>query len=232
MGDIPEEDQAEMDPAQAFAALRAEVGALRRVVEALPEALEEIRAPDYGSELGHMAKGLETAAATLAAMEKHPALRLTPEQHQAAVARAGEGLMRDALQKLDRATQEAERERHQLARMIGTIRGKRDQLFWLIALPVLAFALTLFASPILLGWLPFGWPSDVAAIVMGEDRWDAGWALLRAADPAGEEQAAEGDNLVKMNRKDLTACGEAAIKTKRDQRCLIIIPSSGQLRSS
>lgn len=201
MEDTTEQGQAEVDPAQAFAALRAEVGALRRVVEALPEALEEVRAPDYGSELGHMAKSLEMAAAKLEAMEKHPALRLTPEQHQAAVTRAGEGLMRDALQKLDRATQEAERERHQLARMIGTIRTKRDQLFWLIAIPVLVFALTLFASPILLGWLPFGWPSEVAAIVMGEDRWDAGWALLRAANPAGEEQAAEGFGIVKRHQK-------------------------------
>jgi hypothetical protein len=225
MGDNTEQDQAEVDPAQAFAALRAEVGALRRVVEALPEALEDARAPDYGSELGHMAKSLEVAAATLEAMEKHPALRLTPEQHQAAVARAGEGLMRDALQKLDRATQEAERERHQLTRMIGTLRDKREQRFWLIAIPVLVFVLTLFASPILLGWLPFGWPSDVAAIVIGEDRWDAGWALLRTADPAGEAQAAEGFDLVKGNRKDLAACGEAAARTKKDQRCLITMPA-------
>lgn len=225
MGDTTEQDQAEVDPARAFEALRAEVGVLRRVVEALPEALEEVRAPDFGSELGHMAKSLEVAAAKLEAMEKHPALRLTPEQHQAAVARAGEGLMRDALQKLDRATQEAERERHQLSLMIGTMRAKRDQLFWLIAIPVLVFALTLFASPILLGWLPFGWPSDVAAIVMGEDRWDAGWALMRAADPAGEEQAAAGFNLVKANRKELATCGEAAARTKKDQHCLIEIPA-------
>lgn len=226
MGDTTEQDQAEVDPAKAFEALRAEVGALRRVVEALPETLEDVRAPDYGSELGHMAKSLEVAAATLEAMEKHPALRLTPEQHQAAVARAGEGLMRDVLQKLDRATQEAERERHQLTRMIGTLRDKREQRFWLIAIPVLVFVLTLFASPILLGWLPFGWPSDVATIVMGEDRWDAGWALMRAVDPAGEEQAAAGFNLVKANRKELATCSEAAAKTKKNQRCMVTVPGS------
>jgi hypothetical protein len=225
MGDTTEQDQAESDPARAFEALRAEVGALRRAMEALPEAWEEVRPPDYSSDLGRISKSLATAATKLEAMETHPALRLTPEQHQAAVARAAEGLMRDALQKLDRAAQEAERERHQLARLIGTVRDKRDQLFWLIALPVMVFALTLFASPILLGWLPFGWPSDVAAIVMGEDRWDAGWTLLRAADPAGEEQAAAGFNLVKANRKELAMCGDAAAKTKKDQHCLITIPA-------
>jgi hypothetical protein len=115
MGDTTEQDQAESDPARAFEALRAEVGAVRRAMEALPEAWEEVRPPDYSSDLGRISKSLATAATKLEAMETHPALRLTPEQHQAAVARAAEGLMRDALQKLDRAAQEAERERHQLA---------------------------------------------------------------------------------------------------------------------
>lgn len=223
MGDTTEQDQAEVDPARAFAALRAEVGALRRAVEALPEALEEARAPDYGSELGHMVKSLEMAAAKLEAMEKHPALRLTPEQHQAAVARASEGLMRDALQKLDRATQEAERERHQLARMIGTIRTKRDQLFWLIAIPVLVFALTLFASPILLGWLPFGWSSDVAAIVMGEDRWDAGWSLLRAADPAGWERSVDAWNLVNKNFAQFEKCIKYKANSLKTKNCIVTL---------
>lgn len=223
MGVTAEDERAEGNPAQAFEELRAEVAVMRRAVEALPGAWEESRAPDYSSDLGRIAKGLGTAATKLEAIEKHPALRLTPEQHRATVARAGEGLMRDALQKLDRATQEAERERHQLAGMIGTLRDKREQRFWLIAIPVLVFALTLFASPILLGWLPFGWPSDVAAIVIGEDRWDAGWALMRAADPAGEEQAAEGFNLVKANGKELAACGDAAGSTKKDRKCTITV---------
>lgn len=226
MGDTSEQDQAEIDPAQAFEALRAEVGALRRVVEALPEALEDARAPDYGSELGHMAKSLAVAATKLEAMEKHPALRSTPEQHQAAVARAGEGLMRDALQKLDRATQEAERERHQLSRMIGTVRDKRDQRFWLIAVPAMVGLLMACVSPIYLGWLPWGLSGQAAAMVMRATRWDAGWALLHAADPAGEEQAAAGFNLVKANRKELTSCREAAARTKKDQRCTITVPAT------
>ncbi len=144
------------DPTRAFEDLRAEVAVMRRAVEALPGAWEENQPPDYSPDLGRIAKGLAVVAGQLDTINKHPALRMTPEQHQAAVAQAGSGLMRAALQKLDRATQEAERERHQLAGLIGTVRKKRDQMLWLIALPVVVFWLTLFASPVVLGWLPFG----------------------------------------------------------------------------
>ena len=63
----------------------------------------------------------------LAGIEMHPALRLTPEQHQQAVAQAGNVLMREAAQKLDRAAQDAERERHQLAGLIGAVRKQDEQ---------------------------------------------------------------------------------------------------------
>ena len=90
------------DPAQAFEDLRAEVSELRRAVEALPGAWEESRAPDYTPSLGTIANGLAAVDGRLAGIEKHPALRLTPEQHQQAVAQAGNVLMREAAQKLDR----------------------------------------------------------------------------------------------------------------------------------
>jgi hypothetical protein len=76
------------DPAQAFEDLRAEVSELRRAVEALPGAWEESQPPDYTPSLGTIAKGLAAVDSRLAGIEKHPALRLTPEQQQA-VAQAG-----------------------------------------------------------------------------------------------------------------------------------------------
>jgi len=44
----------------------------------------------------------------------------------------------------------------------------------MVALSVMIFVVTFSASPILLQWLPFGPPSQAAAIIMGDDRWDAG----------------------------------------------------------
>jgi Family of unknown function (DUF6118) len=138
------------------------VAALRQAVEAATEQ----QAPDYSPDLGRIAKTLNHVSATLEAIEAHPALRLTPEQFGQAMARAGRELMSEVAQKYDRAQQDAERERQQLAGMIGTVRAKCNQTFWLIALPALAFLFTLLASPVLLSELPFGLNKWAAAAVL------------------------------------------------------------------
>ena len=162
--DTPDQEDGAGDPAQAFEALRAEVAALRQAIEAAAEQ----QAPDYSPDLGRIAKALNHVSATLEAIEAHPALRLTPEQFGQAMTRAGRELMNEVAQKYDRATRDAERERHQLAGMIGTVRAKRNQTFWLIALPLAAFAFTLLASPVLLSELPFGLNKWAASIVLGK----------------------------------------------------------------
>jgi hypothetical protein len=93
---------------------------------------------------------LAIVAAQLNNINKHAALRVTPEQHRHAIVQAANGLMREAMQKLDRATQDAERKRRQLADPIGVVRDERDQRLWLIAIPVMVAFVTLFASPVLL----------------------------------------------------------------------------------
>jgi hypothetical protein len=217
MEDAPDHEDGTGDPAQAFEALQAEVAALRQTIEAAAEQ----QAPDYSPDLGRIAKGLNHAGATLEAIEAHPALRLTPEQFGQAMARAGRELMSEVVQKYDRARQDAERERHQLAGMIGTVRAKRNQTFWLIALPLAVFAFTLLASPILLGELPLGWNTNAAATVMQADRWDAGSALMQAASPQGWQDVVAASALVRANQATVAACRAAAAKEGIDQRCTI-----------
>lgn len=167
MDDLPEQDEDSGGAARAFEDLRAEMSVLRRAVEALPAAWTDNQPPDYSPDLVLLNKGLASVATGLAAIEKHPALRLTPDQHEAAVARAGDALMRDASQKLDRATQETECERRQLATMIGTMEEKHILRFWLMALPAAAFIFALLISPIFLSTLPFGLNDVAASIVTG-----------------------------------------------------------------
>ena len=162
MEDVPEQDgDGAGDPAQAFEALRAEVAALRQVIEAGGP-----QTPDYSPDLGRIVQGLNHVGATLEAIEAHPALRLTPAQFGQAMTQAGRELMSEVAQKYERARQDAERERHQLAGMIGTVRAKRNQTFWLIALPVAVFVFTLLASPVLLSGLPFGLNQWAAEVVL------------------------------------------------------------------
>lgn len=223
MDDAAEHDDDGGGAARAFEDLRAEMSVLRRAVEALPPAWTDNQPPDYSPDLVRLNKGLADVVGSLTAIEKHPALRLTPDQHEAAVARAGDALMRDASQKLDRASQETERERRQLAGLIGTVRKQRRQWGMLVFFPTLAFVFALGVSPVLLGDLPFGLNTRAAAVTMQTDRWDAGWALMNAADPARWEKAAAAFNLVTDNQATLTDCWAAANSARKDQNCMIIV---------
>jgi len=220
-GDMGDEDEAD-DPTRAFEELR-------RAVEALPRVLAESQPPappDYRADVGKVALELEAVVGRLAAIEKHPALRLTPEAYSQAILRAGSAVMSEAMGKLEKAAQGHERAKDQLAGMIGSVRGKRNQAFWLITLSVMAFLLTLLASPIILSELPFGWNTNAAAQVMDNDRWGAGWALLRISDPNSAQDAAAGLNLVQVNRSALIACQEAAAKSGKSKPCIVTVKTS------
>jgi hypothetical protein len=207
------------DPAQAFEALRAEVAALRQAIEAVTER----QAPDYSPDLGRITQAVNGVIDGLEAIEAHPAVRMTPDQFGQAMTRTGRELMNEVAQKYDRARQDAERERHQLAGMIGTMRGKRDQVFWLAAVFVGTFVFTLFASPVLLGELPFGWNTNAAATVMQADRWDAGSALMQAASPQGWQDLVAASVLVHANQDTLAACQQAADNDGKDRQCRIMV---------
>jgi hypothetical protein len=93
--------------------------------------------------------------------------------------------MREAVQKLDRAAQDAERERHQLAGLIGTVRKQDEQRNWLLWAASGALVVGLLVSPFVAGLLPFGGDSAVAAVIMKGDRWNAGIALMQVGSPDG-----------------------------------------------
>ncbi len=229
MEDTGRDDEETGDPARAFEDLRAEISVLRRAVEALPVALEDNRPPDYSPDLGRIVQGLNHVGATLGAIEKHPALRLTPEQHQVAIARAGDGLLREAAQKLEHAAQEAQCARQQLGGMIGTIREQNAQWNWVFYTGLAALMAGLLLSPLFAGALPFGLDGRVAALIMKDSRWGAGWDLLRAADPGDAGDAAVGYNLVQTNRAALAICQQAAAREGKEQRCQVVVkvPSRG-----
>ena len=213
------------DPAQAFDNLRAEVSMMRRAVEALLGVWKENRPPDYSPDLGHIAKSLAVVVARLDAIDKHPALAMTPEQHRRAIAQTGSGLMGEAAQKLGQVIQGVEHERQQLASLIGTARQRKEQRNWLLRAASGALVVGLLVSPFVAGALPFGGDSAVAAVIMNANRWNAGIALMQAGSPDGWRGLADASNLVRVNQEALAACREAAARAKQDQRCTITVPA-------
>jgi len=225
------DDQRAADPSQAFDDLRAEVSVLRRAVEAIPGALADNRAPDYSPDLAVIGQGLDALEASLEALTAHPALRMTPEQHGQAIAHAGAGLIREAAQKLDRAAQEAERERSRLAAIIGQAQTQDRQFRALCWVGGVALAVGLVLSPVVSGLLPFGLNTRVAALAMREDRWNAGGDMMRAANPQGWAQLTSDANLISQNRKGITACRADAASSGKPQRCSLTVapPSASRI---
>ena len=216
---------AEGDAAQAFEALRAEVSVQRRAIEALAAALQSTRPKDYTPTLGKIAKGLEDMNARLDSIEGHPALRLTPEHHQRAMAKAGSGLMHEVAQQLERATEAAASHGQHLAGVIGVARRQDQQLKWVVGTGAAALIVGLLISPILARLLPFGLDGRVAASILRGNRWEAGAALMQAENPEGWRGIVNDLNLVKTNQVALTPCREAAAKAKKEQRCMIVVPA-------
>jgi hypothetical protein len=215
------------DPAQAFEGLRAEVSVLRKAIEALPDALDRNRAPDYSADFGVIGQGMDAIGVALENLQKHPALKMTAEQHGAAIANAGSGLIREAVQQFERAAQDADRERHNLANMISTIQTKDQQRFRLLIAAALALALGFIAFPFVMRAMPFGLNSATAAVIMNASRWDAGMALMRSGNPDGWAQLTADANLVSANREKITSCRDAAAKAKKEQPCIVTVLAPG-----
>jgi uncharacterized protein DUF6118 len=126
---------------RAFKALTAEVGGTRQTIRALQESLERQRPVDTTETLGVIVSRLNTVTQSLAVIEKHPALKLTPEQHARAVVLAGEGLLREAVQKFDGAARDFTFAQRELVQTVGTIRERHQQWEWLAWSGLAAFFL-------------------------------------------------------------------------------------------
>jgi Family of unknown function (DUF6118) len=219
------EDEQSGDAAQAFEALRAEVSGLRQALEALPEQWEATQPPDYTESLGEITHGLLTVVDRLTVIERHPALKQTPAQHQAAIGAAAQDLMSRAAGRIDAAAEAFKREQYTLASVIGTVRGQRKQREWLAITAAVALSAGLLLSPFAARLLPFGWDAGVAATILNTDRWSAGQALMRSADQGRWATLAAEVSLVEPNHTVLSACREAAQRTKKEQRCTIVVPA-------
>ena len=211
------------DPAQAFEDLRAEVSVLRRAIEALPAAIRENRPPDYSADLGVLGKGLDEIGEQLETILKSPALSRTPEQQGQAIANAGANLIRETAQRLDRAAQEAERERTRLSGIIGQAWAQDRQFKLLCWIGGAAFAVGLVLSPLIAGVLPFGLNSRVAALVMRADRWTAGTDLMRAANPQSWDRFIADTQFASDNRQAVDTCRATAARSGKGQHCTVTL---------
>lgn len=228
------------DPAAAFEALRrtiekqggqlgAEMTIIRRGVEAAFDQFEKYRQPpDYGPDLGKIIKFLAVVENRLEAVEQSPILRNGAEHYARALERSGESLVRTAAQQLEGKGRDLEREAQNLAAYTKSAYDRRSQdlrMWFAGGIGLLAGALLVLLLPRI---LPFAADTHVASLVMGQDRWNAGGTMMRAADPEGWRGVVDSSQLVRDNAEAIAQCAEAARAAGEDQRCRITVKAPAQ----
>ena len=224
--DSSDSGEATGDAAQAFEALRAEVIRIGRDIAALHTVLIEHGGPDLTPTLGEIAKAQQLAAKKLHAIEQHPAIRMTGEQYRQTLENAGTDLVQESARRVQEASWSVAEEAKRLEATIGTARTKRRQLEVLACSAAGALVIGILLSPFLARLLPFGLDEHVAALVLHQDRWDAGGQLMASANPQGYRVLRDAADLFRANQVALDQCREAARQTKKSQRCMIMIPDS------
>jgi hypothetical protein len=208
--------------AEAFEALQAEVRRVREVVEGLPAALEPIDTKDYAPTLGAIAK-------SLAAIEQHPALRLTPEAFVAQLRQVRETAQEQGRRELTGAAQRLDAASAAMERLVAGERGARQQDKWLAITGAVAAVggvlLWVALSGPIARAMPAAWhvPETMAAATLHLDRWNAGARLMASADPRTWAEITSSVELVRKNQTALDVCRRAAARTGKPQRCVMVV---------
>ena len=215
--DAPQDHSGDDAAAEAFEALRVEVAQLRAVLEGLPTT-----APDYSPTLAAIAQ-------SLAAMEAHPALRLTPQDLASQVRQAADAAQQQGRRELANAVQRVDAAGADLERLAERQRTGREQVRQVAIMTAMGavagvIVWVCFSGPIARA-LPASWsvPEKMAAATLNLDRWDAGVRLMQSDNPQGWAQFAVGAKLERENRPALEDCWKAATRTGKAQRCVVIL---------
>ncbi len=181
--------------AEAFEALRAEVAQLRAALEGMPTT-----APDYTPTLAAIAQ-------SLAAMEAHPALRLTPDALASQVRQASEAAQQQGRRELANAVQRVDAASANLERLAERQRTGREQIRQVAIMTAVGavagvIVWVCFSGPIARS-LPASWsvPERMAAATLRLDRWEAGARLMQNANPQGWAQLIEAARSEDRNRE-------------------------------
>ena len=179
----PEEEDG--DAARAFEALRAEVAALRRGVELIARQGQQGApdAPDYSPTLGKMEKALQAIAGRLDAVERQPALTLTPASFRAEIDRVALSVVDTVSRPFADAVQDVRGAARDLTELAGHMRERREQRAWALTAGALGLIFGVGLWYVAAGLLPRSAGDWIAASLIGGTKWQAGETLMQDASP-------------------------------------------------
>ena len=225
------------DPAAAFDALREtlenlaadlkrEMTTIRKGVEAAFEEFDRHGPPqDYKPELAQIVQQLAHFGERLQGVEQSPILRQGAQHYAAALERSGEGLVRTAVQQLERQASDLERISSVLASHNRQAFHRKDQDFRMWMAGTVGVFAGIFLILLLPRFLPFSADSHVASLVMGSDRIDAAYAMINSVDPIGVKKLQWGAGFYEASGGEISACLDKARQTGKDQKCTVTVPA-------
>ena len=211
--------------AEAFNALAAEVRRVREVVEGLPATLEPAYNRDYAPTLGAIAK-------SLAAIEQHPSLRLTPQAFVDQARQASAATQEQGRRDLAGATQRVDAAAREMERLVAGERNGQEQNRWLAIMTGAGVAAGIAVWVALSGpiarALPVAWhvPESMAAATLRMDRWEAGGRLMQSADRKAWNDVIAGADLERANRTRLSACRAIPARSEKRKMCQIVVSAA------
>lgn len=215
----PERDGAE----QAFEALREEVAALRRGIELVYRQGQQTEpaVPDYSPTLGAMAKELKAIAGWLAALERAPAMTMTPASYEAEIAGMAQNAARTVSQPFMATLDQAREMTRALEALAGRVHERQEQRRWLATVGVIGVMGGVLLWFVLIVLLPWGAGDWLAALPLGGGRWQAGAALMQRDSPASFDKVAR---LYKACGAQPVELCEAAIAVGAAEKAGLAIP--------
>ena len=177
-----------------------------------------------------MTKELRVVTKRLATIEAHPALQLTPEDHQARLAAAGRDAGQPLLAGLSRAQDAFAAAQTRLERMIGTVQDQADRRHERIIVAGTAAAAgavlgtALFLLAVQLAPTGFGWASGLPTWLLEADgRIQAGYMLIGEDDPVRARTVADDVRLGNLYVDTLKTCEAKAAASGKEQRCSLTV---------
>ncbi|BEV13087.1 DUF6118 family protein (plasmid) [Asticcacaulis sp. DW145] len=202
-------------------ATAAELKLIRQGVEALFDQVEALQArPDLGQDLAGLKEVCVNIADRLKAMETTPMLKGGVQAFE----RAGANVVWAAVKTLEQKAQRFDSAAFTLERITRNLQDRQRRWTHLIAVGGLGLLagvlLVLFVLPRL---LPLEVRTQVAAALVGTDRWEAGAVLMQAEKPEAWAAIVHGEKLREKNSQALGRCRELAKKRGAAQKCSITV---------
>lgn len=240
-------DDHERDAAtEAFTGLRAdverqgeEIVLLRRAIEGMAAARAEVpdmpEFPDYSETLAKQLQGIAIVMREVAALQKLPALDMTPEQMAARITAAGATVRRADHDALTRAASDmtaAAREVRGIVASAWTAERQRMHQLWFALGGLVVGILLWMVLPGLvareLAPASWQWPEKLAARSLGVDSMWAGARRMAAVGaPDTWNMMIDGADLERENQAALARCRKAARDGKPVKCTVMISPVDG-----